>query len=70
MSITRLSTSAGVQVSPYLSIANVYAANNPAMYFYDYAQGKYIGLTQVPDPVKLSFGNLPFLPTIGVHIAY
>jgi hypothetical protein len=70
ISITRVGAGDRVQVSPYLSIANVYAANNPAMYFYDYAKGKYIGLTQVPDPVKLSFGNLPFLPTIGVHIAY
>lgn len=70
VSITRVGAGDRVQVSPYLSIANVYAANNPAMYFYDYAQGKYIGRTQVPDPVRLSFGNLPFLPTIGVHIAY
>ena len=70
VSITRVGGGDRVQVSPYLSIANVYGANNPAVYFYDYAQRKTVGGTQVPDPVRLSYGNLPFLPTIGVHIAY
>ena len=70
VSITRTGVGERVQVSPYLSIANVYGANNPAMYFYDYSQGKYVGGTRVPDPVRLSVGNLPFLPSIGVHIAY
>jgi len=59
VSITRVSTAKGVQVSPYLSIANVYAANNPAVYLYDYADSR-----------KQVFGNFRFLPTIGARIAY
>ena len=79
VSITRLSTSAGVQVSPYLSIANIYGAQNPAAYVFDYGQTKLLTTSNgtgvvtrmvMPDPVRTSIPNLPFLPTIGVHIVY
>jgi hypothetical protein len=59
VSITRIGTGRRVQVSPYLSIANVYAADNPAVYAYDYGQSR-----------RLVFGNFRFLPSIGAHIAY
>jgi hypothetical protein len=59
VSITRVGAGRRVQVSPYLSIANVYAADNPAVYAYDYGESR-----------KLVFGNFRFLPSIGAHIAY
>ncbi len=59
VSITRIGSGKRMQVSPYLSIANVYAANNPAVYAYDYGESR-----------KLVFGNFRFLPSIGAHIAY
>ena len=79
LSITRISTSAGVQVSPYLSIVNVYGAKNPAGYAFDYGQTKLVTVyngstvvsrTVMADPVRTSIPNFPFLPTVGVHIAY
>jgi hypothetical protein len=70
VSITRMARGPGVQVSPYLSIANLSFANNPAFYTYDYANANVVGGVQVPAPQRMSFGNLPFLPTIGVHIVY
>ena len=72
-------SSAGVQVSPYLSIVNVYGAKNPAGYAFDYGQTKLVTVyngstvvsrTAIADPVRNSIPNFPFLPTVGVHIAY
>jgi hypothetical protein len=70
VNLTRLPHGRGVQWSPYVSVANVTFSNNPAFYTYDFAAANVVGGRQVPAPVKNSFGNLPFLPTIGVHIAY
>jgi hypothetical protein len=50
----------GASFVPYLSIANLLNAKNPAGYFYDYT-GK---------PERMSFPNLPFVPTFGVSIGY
>jgi hypothetical protein len=62
VNVTRIASGTGrVQVSPFLSIANVYGAPNPAMYIYNYGGSP---------PTRYSFPNLPFLPTVGVHIAY
>jgi hypothetical protein len=79
VSITRVGSGDRVQISPYLSIANVYGAQNPAAYVFDYGQTKLVTTsngtnvvtrTVMPDPVRTSIPNLPFLPTIGVHIVY
>jgi hypothetical protein len=79
ISITRVGGGNRVQVSPYLSIANVYGANNPAAYAFDYGQTTVVTTTGqngvvtktvVPTPERVSIPNLPFLPTFGVHIAY
>jgi hypothetical protein len=73
VSITRKSISTGrVQISPYLSIANVTRANNAAIYSYDYGLTKHDGSTgqELPNPTRYAFGNLPFLPTAGMHIVY
>lgn len=71
LNISRAGNGKGVQVSPYLSIANVYGANNAAFYVYDYNHALNSGTPeQVLVPQRTSFGNIPFLPTVGVHIAY
>src|SRR5208283_5440169 len=53
VSVTRIGTGERVQVSPYLSIANVYAANNPAAYIFDYGQTQVVGGTVVPSPARI-----------------
>jgi hypothetical protein len=58
--ITRDGHIRGAQVSPYLSVLNVTNAHNPAAYLYDFN-----GV-----PTRGSFPNLPFVPTLGVRIAY
>ncbi|HEY4130479.1 MAG TPA: TonB-dependent receptor plug domain-containing protein [Gemmatimonadaceae bacterium] len=50
----------GAQVSPYLSVLNVTNAHNPAAYLYDFD-----GV-----PRRGSLPNLPFVPTLGVRVAY
>ncbi|HEY2849092.1 MAG TPA: TonB-dependent receptor plug domain-containing protein [Gemmatimonadaceae bacterium] len=70
VSIARVGTGTRTQVTPYLTIANVYGAPNTAFYIYDYAHQQTVGGVLVPAPQRMSFPNLPFLPTIGVHIAY
>jgi hypothetical protein len=50
----------GASFAPYLSIANLLNAKNPASYLFDYT-GK---------PERTSFPNLPFAPTFGVSIGY
>lgn len=71
LSISRAGNGKRVQFSPYLSIANVYGANNPAFYVYDYNHTQNGGTPkQVVAPQRTSVGNLPFLPTIGVHVVY
>lgn len=62
VNLTRLpARGARVQVSPFVSIANVFNASNPALYIYSYSASP---------PTRYGFPNLPFLPTVGVHIAY
>jgi hypothetical protein len=70
VSITREGLGQRVQVSPYLSIANLLFANNPAVYAYDFANTSYVDGRLTPTPVRHSIGNLPFLPAVGVHIVY
>jgi hypothetical protein len=59
--VTKLAMPGRTQIVPYLSVANVYGASNPAAYVFDY--------TRTP-PTRFSIPNLPFLPTIGVRIAF
>lgn len=61
LNLTRVGRGDRVQVSPYISIANVYNSANPAVWIYDYNQAV---------PTRNSVPNLPFLPTVGVHIVY
>ncbi len=71
ISIMRPGSGDRVQISPYLSIVNIYNAANPAGYVFNYSTGKYPSRQAfVPTPERVSIPNLPFLPTIGVHIAY
>ena len=70
VSIMRVGRGPGMQVSPYLSIANLTAASNPAFYVYEFANTNVVNGVSVPAPQRTAIGNLPFLPTIGVHIVY
>jgi hypothetical protein len=48
-------------MTPYLSIANVYGAMNPAIYRYDY--------TGRP-PERVGASNFRFLPTFGIRYVF
>lgn len=50
----------GAAVAPYLSIMNVFNFRNPAGYLYDY---------DLP-PKRMSFPNLPFVPTAGLNVSF
>jgi hypothetical protein len=60
VSVRRNGRMRGVSVAPYLSIANLLNAKNPAGYIYDFSER----------PERMSFPNLPFVPTVGVSIGY
>lgn len=60
VSLARSGRMFGAAVSPYLSIVNLFNASNPAAYLYSYdGRGN-----------RASFPNLPFVPTLGVNIAF
>ena len=60
LSVNRSGHLFGAEVSPYLSVVNVLNSRNPAAYIYSFT-GR---------PNRASFPNLPFIPTLGVSIAY
>jgi hypothetical protein len=60
VSVNRRGHLFGVEMSPYLSILNIFNAHNPAAYLYTFS-GR---------PDRASFPNLPFAPTFGVNFAY
>jgi len=61
LSLTRIGRDGSARLTPYLSVANVYGALNPAVYFFDYA-------AEAPERVGVS--NFRFLPTFGVRYVF
>ena len=58
LSLTRIGRDGTARTTPYLSIANVYGAMNPALYVFDY--------TKTP-PERTGTSNFRFLPTFGIR---
>ena len=58
VSLTRIGRDGTARTTPYLSIANVYGAMNPALYVFDY--------TKTP-PERTGTSNFRFLPTFGIR---
>jgi hypothetical protein len=61
LSITRTGRNGDARTTPYLSIANIYGAQNPWMYYFDYSD---------VSPQRIGLSNFRFLPTIGVRHAF
>jgi hypothetical protein len=61
VSLTRIGRDGSARMTPYLSIANVYGAMNPAIYRYDY--------TGRP-PERVGASNFRFLPTFGIRYVF
>ncbi|MEP6622701.1 MAG: TonB-dependent receptor plug domain-containing protein [bacterium] len=60
VSLTHTGRAFGATVAPYLSIVNLFNSSNPAAWLYTF-DGK---------ATRASFPNIPFAPTLGVHIAF
>jgi hypothetical protein len=60
LSVTRTATS-GLKWAPYLSLINTYNANNVFTYVFDYTDNP---------PTRTAFSQFPFLPTVGLSIAW
>ena len=58
LSLTRIGRDGSARTTPYLSIANVYGAFNPAIYTFDY--------TGTPRE-RIGASNFRFLPTFGIR---
>lgn len=56
LGLTRMGPNGTARTMPYLSIANVYGAFNPAVYVFDFGRGERIGAA-----------NFRFLPTFGIR---
>jgi hypothetical protein len=61
LSLTRRGNGRGVDVSPFLSVMNVYNAKNVFAYLYDY--------DDVP-PKRIGLQQFPIFPTIGVSVVW
>ena len=58
VSVTRIGHDGSARTTPYLSIANVYGAMNPALYVFNYGR--------IP-PERTGTSNFRFLPTFGIR---
>jgi hypothetical protein len=61
LSLTRIGRDGSARLTPYLSVANVYGALNPAVYFFDYAG---------TPPERVGVSNFRFLPTFGIRYVF
>jgi hypothetical protein len=61
LSLTRIGRDGSARLTPYLSIANVYGAMNPAVYYFDY-----VGTPRE----RVGASNFRFLPTFGIRYVF
>ncbi|MDQ2664999.1 MAG: TonB-dependent receptor plug domain-containing protein [Gemmatimonadota bacterium] len=61
VSVKRSTRWFGAAVAPYVSVVNLFNARNPAGYVYN--------VDNIP-PRRTSFPNLPFVPTVGMNVAF
>ena len=61
LSLTRIGRDGSARLMPYLGIANVYGALNPAVYYFDY-----VGSPRQ----RVGVSNFRFLPTFGVRYVF
>jgi hypothetical protein len=61
LSLTRIGRDGAARLTPYLSIANVYGAFNPAIYTFDYAGSP---------RERVGASNFRFLPTFGIRYVF
>jgi len=61
LSLTRIGRDGTARMTPYLSVANVYGAMNPAIYTFDY-----VGTVHE----RVGASNFRFLPTFGIRYVF
>jgi hypothetical protein len=61
LSLTRIGRDGSARLTPYLSIANVYGAFNPALYTFDYTGSPH---------ERIGTSNFRFLPTFGIRYVF
>ncbi|CAN5424509.1 TonB-dependent receptor [soil metagenome] len=61
ISVKRSTRWFGAPIAPYVSVLNLFNAHNPAGYFYEFDN---------TPPKRSSFPNLPFVPSVGMNVAF
>jgi hypothetical protein len=61
LNLSREFNTRGATITPYLSVVNAYNAKNVFVYFFDYS---------IRPPVRTAVSQFPFLPSVGVTVAF
>ena len=61
LGVSRVSQWRGMQLTPYLSVVNAYNAKNVFIYSFDYTRNP---------PTREAASQFPFLPSIGLTVAF